>query len=172
MAQPFWSNLATSVNILNVYARWVSDSTCMSYPIDACICVKRHLFVYCSIICNDKNLKKWLCVLVAQTCLTLCDLVGFSRQECWSELPFPSPGDLLDPGIETESPLLQADSLPSESPGLKPSVVHGYNEMPRNDIQKDRGGKHEPQVFFILIQNAFQDVSKVQKRVKSKLLFL
>lgn len=95
MAQPFWSNLATSVNILNVYARWVSDSTCMSYPIDACICVKRHLFVYCSIICNDKNLKKWLCVLVAQTCLTLCNLVGFSRQECWSELPLPSPACAL-----------------------------------------------------------------------------
>ena len=48
-----------SVNILNVYARWVSDSTCMNYPLDAYICVKRHLFegVYCSIICNDKNLK-------------------------------------------------------------------------------------------------------------------
>ena len=110
-------------------------------------------------------------MLVAQTCLTLCEPVGFSRQEYWSELPFPSPGDLLDPGIEPESPLLQADSLPSESPGVKSSVVHGYNEMPRNDIQKDRGGKREPEVFFILIQNAFQDVSKVQ-RVKSKLLFL
>ena len=105
-------------------------------------------------------------MLVAQTCLTLCHPVGFSRQECWSELPFPSPGDLLDPGIEPESPLLQADSLPSESPGGKSSVVHGYNEMPCNDIQKDRGGKHEPEVFFILIQNAFQDVSKVQKSEK------
>ena len=111
-------------------------------------------------------------MLVAQACLTLCDPVGFSRQECWSELPFPSPGDLPDPGVEPESPLLQADSLPSESPGVKSSEVHGYNEMPRNDIQKDRGGKHELKVFFTLIQNAFQDVSKVQKRVESKLLFL
>jgi len=41
----------------------------------------------------------------------------FSRQECWSGLPFPSPGDLLDPGIEPRSPALQADSLPSEPPG-------------------------------------------------------
>ena len=41
----------------------------------------------------------------------------FSRQECWSELPFPSPGDLPDPGIEPGSPTWQADSLPSESPG-------------------------------------------------------
>ena len=35
--------------------------------------------------------------------------VGFSRQECWSGLPFPSPGDLPDPGIEPGSPALQAD---------------------------------------------------------------
>ena len=41
----------------------------------------------------------------------------FSRQECWSGLPFPSPGDLPDPGIEPGSPTLQADALPSEPPG-------------------------------------------------------
>ena len=43
--------------------------------------------------------------------------VGFSRQECWSGLPFPSPGDLPNPGIEPGSPALQADTLPSEPPG-------------------------------------------------------
>ena len=37
--------------------------------------------------------------------------VEFSRQEYWSGFPFPSPGDLPDPGIEPESPALQADSL-------------------------------------------------------------
>ena len=42
--------------------------------------------------------------------------MGFSRQEYWSGLPFPSPGDLLDPGIEPGSPELQADALPSEPP--------------------------------------------------------
>ena len=42
----------------------------------------------------------------------------FSRQEYWSGLPFPSPGDLLDPGIELGSPALQAGSLPSETSGL------------------------------------------------------
>ena len=41
----------------------------------------------------------------------------FSRQEYWSGLPFPSPGDLPNPGIEPRSPALQADSLPSEPPG-------------------------------------------------------
>ena len=43
--------------------------------------------------------------------------MGFSRQEYWSGLPFPSPGDLPDPGIEPGSPTLQADALPSEPPG-------------------------------------------------------
>ena len=43
--------------------------------------------------------------------------MGFSRQECWSGLPFPSPGYLPDPGIEPASPALQADSLPFEPPG-------------------------------------------------------
>jgi len=42
--------------------------------------------------------------------------VGFSRQEFWSGLPFPSPGDLLNPGVEPESPTWQADALSSEPP--------------------------------------------------------
>ena len=41
----------------------------------------------------------------------------FSRQEYWSGLPFPSPGDLPNPGIEPSSPALQADALPYEPPG-------------------------------------------------------
>ena len=41
----------------------------------------------------------------------------FSRQEYWSGLPFPSPGDLPDPEIKPGSPALQADALPSEPPG-------------------------------------------------------
>ena len=41
----------------------------------------------------------------------------FSRQEYWSGLPLPSPGNLPDPGIEPVSPTLQADALPAEPPG-------------------------------------------------------
>ena len=62
--------------------------------------------------------------LVTKSCLTLatpwtvaCQAplsMGFSRQEYWTGLPFPSPGDLPDPGIEPRSPALQADSLPYE----------------------------------------------------------
>ena len=48
--------------------------------------------------------------------------MGFSRQEHWSGLAFPSPGDLPNPGIEPGSPALQADALSSEPPG-KPKLV-------------------------------------------------
>ena len=68
-----------------------------------------------------------MCELVVQSCLTLatpwiiaCQAplsMGFSRQEYWSGLPLPSPGDLPDPGIGPGSPASQADSLPSEPPG-------------------------------------------------------
>ena len=53
--------------------------------------------------------------------------MGFSRQEYWSGLPFPSPGDLPDPGIELWSPALQADSLPTETPG-KPLTKLEYKK--------------------------------------------
>ena len=47
--------------------------------------------------------------------------MGFSRQEYWGGLPFPSPGDLPDPGIEPWSPSFQADALTSKPPG-KPLI--------------------------------------------------
>ena len=47
--------------------------------------------------------------------------MGYSRQEYWSGLPIPSPGDLPDPGIESRSPTLQADALTSEPPGKQNS---------------------------------------------------
>ena len=47
--------------------------------------------------------------------------MGFSGQEYWSGLPFPSPGDLPDPGIKRRSPAFQADALTSEPPE-KPSL--------------------------------------------------
>ena len=57
--------------------------------------------------------------------------MGSSRQEYWSGLPFPSPGDLPDPGIEPRSPTLRADTLPSEPSGkpynsLKPLPKKKY----------------------------------------------
>ena len=49
--------------------------------------------------------------------------MGFSRQEYWSGLPFPSPEDLPDPGIKPGSPALEADALTSEAPGKPVSSV-------------------------------------------------
>ena len=51
--------------------------------------------------------------------------MGFSRQEYWSGLPFPSPGDLPDPGIQPGSPALEADALTSEPPGKPYKMERG-----------------------------------------------
>ena len=68
-----------------------------------------------------------MCTLsCVQLYVTPCTVAGqaplpmeFSRQEYWNGLPFPSPWDLPDPGIEPRSPTLQADALPSEMKGLE-----------------------------------------------------
>ena len=52
--------------------------------------------------------------------------MGFPRQEYWNELPFPSPGDLPNPGIKPRSHALQVDSLLTE-PSQKPILIHTYN---------------------------------------------
>ena len=54
--------------------------------------------------------------------------MGFSRQEYWSGLPCPPPGDLPNPRVKPRSPALQADSLPDEPPG-KPSFLHSVSEF-------------------------------------------
>ena len=58
--------------------------------------------------------------------------MGFSRQEYWNGLPFPSPGDLLDPGIEPESPALQVDSSPTELQGE--SIFGKYSHKNSNRV--------------------------------------
>ena len=91
-------------------------------------------------------------VLVTQPCPTLCDpmdgarqaplFTGFSRQEYWSGLPFPSPGNLLNPGIEPRSPALQADSSPEAMCKSRENKVQGTaRSMPWSGvcIWKDLG---------------------------------
>ena len=67
---------------------------------------------------------KWICSVVSDSLQTPWTVayqgplpMGFSRQEYWNGLPFPSQGDLPDSGIKPSSPTLQADALPSEPPG-------------------------------------------------------
>ena len=65
--------------------------------------------------------------------------MGFSRQEYWSGLPFPSPGDLPNPGIEPKSPALQADTLPSEPPEkVKERVKRLKNQTSRRRQRRVR----------------------------------
>ena len=68
-----------------------------------------------------------------QLCLTPCDPMDYTVQgilqaEYWSGQPFPSPGDLPNPGIEPRSPTLQADSLPAE-PQRKPNTLDVCNRL-------------------------------------------
>ena len=67
--------------------------------------------------------------------------MGFSRQECWSRLPFPSPGDLPNPGIKPGSPTLQAGSLPSGPPGK----ARGKGDRERKSIHT--GGCFLPKIL-------------------------
>ena len=84
-------------------------------------------------------------VKVTQSCPILCDpmdytIHGILQPEYWSGYPFPSPGDLPNPGTEARSPTLQADSLPAEPQG-KPTNTgvgclpfsNGFSQ-PRNQI--------------------------------------
>ena len=91
---------------------------CVSMHVCVCVCVCVCLCV-CVCVCVRASAK------LLQLCLTLCNpmdysppgtsLLGILQQEYWSGLPFPSPGDLLNPGIKTASPaspIFQANSLP------------------------------------------------------------
>jgi len=68
-----------------------------------------------------KKVKSLSCVRLSATPWTVAyqapPSIGFCRQEYWSGLPFPSPGDLPDPGMEPRSPALQADTLTSQPLG-------------------------------------------------------
>ena len=58
----------------------------------------------------------------------------FFKQEYWSGLPFPSPGDIPNPGIEPGSPTLQADTLPS---GLQEKPIHKDNTIHKAKLNMD-----------------------------------
>ena len=95
--------------------------------------------------------------------------MGFSRQECWSGLPFPSPGDLPDSGIESGSPTLQADALPSEPPG-KPIPKKGSAKECSNYLTIALIS-HANKVLFKILQTRLEqhvnwELSDVQARFR------
>ena len=85
--------------------------------IKTCVCV-------CVCVCAQSFSQVRLFVIPWTIACQAPMSMGFSRQECWSGLPFPPPGDLPAPGIEPTSPALQEDSLllsHQESPYIKTS---------------------------------------------------
>ena len=86
-----------------------------------------------------------LVVLVAQFCPTLCDpldcslsaplSMGFSRQEHWSGLPFPSPGDLPDPGIKPSAPTLAGGFFTTEPPGKSKCLFEKWKWKSLSPVQ-------------------------------------
>ena len=94
--------------------------------------------------------------LVAKSCPTLATpwtvacqaplFLGFSRQEYWSGLPFPSPGDLPQLGIEPRSPALQADSFPTELQGGRgsPRESRGPSPAPSHPWRTSRRLRSQP----------------------------
>ena len=84
---------------------------------------------------NRKYLTLWLFFVTSwTTAYHAPPSMGFSRQEYWSGLPFPSPGDLPDPGIKPWSPTLQADSLPTEPPGKPFYCTQTLFSLPSNHM--------------------------------------
>ena len=80
----------------------------------------------------------------------------FSRTEYWSGLPFPSPGDLPNPGIKPRSPALQADSLPAESQGKPKNTGVGSHSLPQGIFPTQGSNPGLPQRRQILYQLSHQ----------------
>ena len=98
---------------------------------------------------SETVVKQW-----KQSCLTLCDpmdcslahappSMGFCRQEYWSGLPCPPPGDLAHPGIKARSPALEANSIPSEPPGKPLFPLYGLKNCQRRHLSLNRKGLAE-----------------------------
>ena len=81
---------------------------------------------------------------------------GFSRQEYWSGLPCPPPGDLLNPGIEPRSPALQVDSLPSEPPGESENTGVGNPSLLQHIFPTKKSNQDLLLCRWILYQLSYQ----------------
>ena len=86
----------------------------------------------------------------------------FSRQEYWSGLPFPSPGDLPDPRIELGPPALQADALPSEPPGrdaFNSKCTYSSIILQTSQINRSIVGCYRVEILSSLLTSHFLMVS-------------
>ena len=111
--RPQWKRIWKGCMCIYIYIYiFMCVCVCLCVCIYICVCVCVYLYE------NEKKVKVfvashvWLFVTPWTVACQAPLSMGFPRQEYWSGLPFPSPGDLPDPGIEPRSPTLQADSLP------------------------------------------------------------
>ena len=119
------------------------DLKCIFFPpVCVCVCVHAHT---CTFSVTSDSLQPW--TVACQTPLSM----EFSKQEYWSGLPFLSPGDLPNPGIEPTSPALQADSLLTEPSG-KPAQAFAtfwYSEKQRKKYWDQQQGKDNSPIRLI-----------------------
>ena len=91
--------------------------------------------------------------------------MGLSRQEYWSGLPLPSPGDLCNPGMEPRSPSLQTDSLPAEPQGKSKNTRVGNLSLLQQIFltqEPNRGLLHHNWIVYQLsCQGIWQDMQLV-----------
>ena len=100
-------------------------------------------------VCSVTSDSATLCAIARQAPLSM----GFFRQEYWSGLPFPPPGDLPDPGVETTSPALQVDSLPAEPSGKLGHGQEGKRKASSSFYHSSAGIKknENPQKYYLYI---------------------
>ena len=122
------TNALTTLYILS-YCHPLHHSYAQSHT-DSChshgnACISHTCIITYTIVLNVKSLSYVQLFATPWTVTYQVPLsIGFSRQEYWSGLPFPPPGDLPNPGVEPRSPTLQADALLSEPPGKPHTIVY------------------------------------------------
>ena len=120
----YWNNHMIFILHLLMWCIMLIDLQMLNHP---CIPGIYHTWSWCALLCLVAVVSNSLWPHGLQSVRVLCPW-GFSRQEYWSGLPRPPPGDCPNPGNKARSPALQADSLPSEPPG-KPKKT-GVGSLP------------------------------------------
>ena len=105
---------------------------------------------------SSPNLNVSFKLQVTQSYPTTIESMGFSRPEHWSGQPFPSPGDLPNPGIEPRSPTLQTDSLPAEPPGQPKNTGMGGLSLPQQMFLTQESNRGLLHYRWILHQLSYQ----------------
>ena len=115
------------------------------------------VFIFLFLQRKKVKVKSLSCVLLFVTPWTVAyqapPSMGFSRQEYWSGLPFPSPGDLADPGVKPGSPSFQADALTSEPPGKDGIPSENSLTEKKKDLRKILNTKAESWACLITVKD-------------------